>query len=364
MINNAENLKDESQNIIYDLSKNSKFHGMHPYQMLMYLLGYQPWTISVAFDCAVNGVNELMAFDDIDWTRDSHCVLVKKPTDWTHDYTICIIECLFAELTTGQLQIIQKLMIKYSSTLNPNELLSQMCHRISTLKLDTQEDAIILLHYWFTDIIVGPLLITRSLKQLQLNEYDLLIDPVTNSLIQKITAAKLENFYSFDVKSITMLDDQYFVISAKDKKRMKWPNDVQVDFVSIRHHHQQRQFDDSETVDTLNVGHINHPQLHKCAATRYICSIYKQNERHFLGIAYGSAVFPNVNNVLIKIFNSMEFHRWAESRYVNLKIWFGRDEMKKINNIRNLQKINQQLQDEIKELQEQLMRVQSDEQDI
>ena len=352
----AESQKSESSTLVYDVALRSKFHGFTPLQLLAYILGSQPWAVStsreVSDDLAVGYV-------DTEWIRDSHAVLVKQKNILTKKQSKQVIQILVDHLTNEQIEIILQRMVKRTATMEEkedkekNKVIKKII-LMETENLDgtfTKERKQEILEVWFGNVVIGPLMITRSLSLHNVEDYDFIEGPIIKIIRNNMDI----DLYSGDLDHITLLDDRYFLISGEDATAMNWPHDIMYDFIGIA--------EDKQKYEEKQVKRLKKYKRHLVKGmndsddSKYY-SVLEENEHGvYLRLHYGKNVFKEVNHNLNQIFNSEDFHVWLKSRDVNLDLWYGRDEKNKMEDHRKLQHMYQQLALQNDELQKELVRL-------
>ena len=318
--------------------------------MLMYMTGRQPWTISVA---QLDRKYGLLAFQDVQWKRDSHCIVVKHQNNMTEETTDAVISILINELCDDEIEMILQCMIKRMTTMKVNAENKDIITEVGRISRDNEDGEFDdptkkqILNIWFGDVLLGPFLITRSLSVHEVDSTTALMDPVTQSIKNQITT-----FFELDVHHITILDDRYFAISGLDADNMQWPNDIECCFVEVAEPTQHVEAVREKIVKRFKQLHITgYPESKQ---TAYRVCVVQGDTGCYLKMRYGSAVYYGVNNVLTEIFNSRIFNLWAKSLEVDLDPWCGRDENDKIDDYRTLIDINRDLQTENQKLKKQL----------
>ena len=327
-----QELKKESALIIYDTSKKSKFHGFGPYQLLMYMTQRQPWAIAMTVQYGDHGP---LAFVDREWSRDSHAVLVKHPNALNQKDTRKLINILALKLKDEEIEMILKRMVKRMASIrgSSNDDERKEMDRIIDIEARNENGRFDLkrkkeiLHYWFSDIIIGPLLITRTLGLQELSHSSEIMDPLTTRLRLRMNP----KFYEFDVDHITILDDLYFLIPGGDAHDMQWPPEVRCAFVAVTEDEQDVKSETFKVLESFDEKYVN--QL-KSKETVVRTSVCMSGSDKYLQCEYGGYVFLGINNVLFQIFNSTKFNYWAGSTNVKLDLWFGRNEKDKIHDHR------------------------------
>ena len=336
--------KQESDLIIYDTSKRAKFYGFTPLQLLSYLIGLQPWVVNFAEN---HGGHGMLAFVDTEWDRDDHAVIVKERNQMDEQTLETVIDILAEELSDGNVEILLMRMSKRMATMDEKEMDKDEMKEMQTIKMieESNEEGEFniktvkkILKVWFSNNMVGSFLITRSLSVHQVDDYDSIMDPLTREIQNKM----MEDIFEKRVDHIVILDDRYFLISGKDVYDMAWPSDIHCGFIGVT--------DETAKVDKENIQILKEYNdyyaegLKKTDQTKYKVCIERGRKGTYLRLHFGGIVFYGVNNVLYTVLNSISFSQWINSTEVKLELWFGRDEKIKIDDHRNLIKMNQELQ--------------------
>ena len=208
-----------------------------------------------------------------------------------------------------------------------------------------------ILDVWFKDVVIGPLMITRSLSIHDVNDYDFIEGPMIGHIRNQMNT----DLFHHELEHITLLDDRYFLISGEDATKMEWPHEIMYDFIGIA--------DEKQKLKEKKVKIIKKYKPHfrkgktQSNDTKYYSILHKNQFGLYLKLYYGKDVFRGINDILNQIFNSEIFHEWLKSRDVNLDLWYGRDEKDKIEDHRKLQHMYQQLALQNDELQKELTRL-------
>ena len=150
------------------------------------------------------------------------------------------------------------------------------------------------------------------------------------------------------VHHITVLDDEYFMITGRDAFDMKWPDDVTCDFVAIADQGQKVAVKHVQRLETFPAKYVaGRP---KTAENSYTVAVYQDDQGKYLKMEYGGSVFGDINGVIARIVNTESFTTWVKSKTIGLDLWYGRDEQDKIQDHRNLIKMYKELQAENREL--------------
>ena len=346
--------RQESALIIYDTSKKAKFYGFNPLQLLSYLIGHQPWAVNFAEDVDKYGT---LAFVDTEWDRDDHAVIVKQRNKMDKQTLETVIDILAEELTYENIEIILMTMTKRMTTLEEKEMdeyeMKDMQSITKIEKSNVNEEFDIktvknILKIWFSNSIVGPFLITRSLSIHYVDDYDSILDPLT----RKIQNGMMEDIFEKMVDHIVMLDERYFLISGKDAYDMIWPSDINCDFIAVTDETAKVEKENTKILKKFEVKYAE--GLTEANQTKYRICVERGQKGKYLRLHFGGIVFYGVNNILYKILNSEPFNEWINSTEVKLELWFGRDEKNKIDDHRNLIKMNQELQLENERLKQEI----------
>lgn len=346
--------KQESALIIYDTSKKAKFYGFTPLQLLSYLFGLQPWAVNFAEDAEEHGI---LAFVDTEWDRDDHAVIVKERNKLDEETLKTVIDILADKLSDENVEILLMRMTKRMATMDEKEMDENEMKDMKAItmieKTNVEGEFNVktvkkILNIWFSNSIVGPFLITRSLSVHELDDYDDIMDPLT----REIQSQMMEDIFDKVVDHIVILDDRYFLISGKDVYDMAWPSDIHCDFIGVT--------DETAKVEKENIQILKKYEVHyaeglrETEQTKYRICVERGRKGKYLRLHFGGIVFYGVNNILCTVLNSTSFHEWINSRGVKLELWFGRDEKNKIDDHRNLIKMNQELQLENERLKQEL----------
>ena len=320
---------------MFDTSKHAKFHFVSPYELLLYVTGHHLWVATPARE--VRGYEDDMGFEDPHWTRDSHCVLVKKRCTLSTSERKELFEVLINAFELDEYRKILLIMIKFftgtpadNSSDRLQEAIDQL-HEIGDIGEEPwrDEDKTKALECWFDNFMEGPLFITRSLSKQKVTSTNSLVDCVTTVMRQEYD----DEFYKFDLVGITILDSRYYAIPAPMVFDMEWPSEVEgIDFVGITGAEQEILSQPPRIVHHFNPHHID--GYGESAATKYTCCVCKKRGGHYLSVEYGVTVFWGVLYHLLSVFNSIPFNTWAKSN--NLDVWCGREEKIKLEDVRSL----------------------------
>ena len=352
--------KKASRMITFDLSGECKMYGLTSYQLLMYVLGTQPWIPVLAVN--IDGYDEL-AYEDPDWVRDCHVIIVKllKDDELKENDEKVLIDGMSSQMSKEQIDIILQIMIKRLTISNKanaatTEILStltEMDKLINTVE-DGKAIAGSALKVWFSDIIQGAFGITRSLNVQKINtNASSITDPLTKA-VQHQTANKA--MLNFKVKNLVLLDNVWYLISSEEARKSKLiiPKEMPFVFVGITNNRQ-------------NFKRKHQPQVIQQFETKYVDDEKKENANYgyatfieevmgekYLKLYHGSHVFNKVFDNIVMILNSRRFHDWIES--VGWTLWLGSSEQDKIddhrmlaNEVKKLQKENMELKRKINE---------------
>ena len=345
--------KDESKILIFDTSKPTRFYGFSALALLSYLRGEQSWAI--ALDLEVPGFGHL-SFRDPDWDRDMVAVLVKMKNQMSEEDVDAVVDILVDELDDLFIETLLKTMVKRTATVDEKEQDEKDVKSLSALESGpghnnyTNNNRKSILKLWLGDAVVGPLVLTRSFSIQPVSNIGCLLGPVSAAVRNRMT----KRIFYERVHHITVLDDEYFMISGRDALDMKWPDEVTCDFVAVADQGQKVHVTHSQTVKTLKPQYIaGRPETPQNAYT--VC-VNEDDNGKYLKLDYGAAVFGDVNGVIARIVNSDSFTTWVKSQTIGLELWYGRDETDKIEDHRNLIKMYKALKEENLELKKELQK--------
>ena len=320
---------------MFDISKPAKFHLVSPYEMLLYATGHHLWVTTPTW--VVDNYGRF-GFEDLYWKRDSHCVLVKRPSKLNKKQQKDLIAALAGILNQDEFVRILHIMINFFSTVSvengtEKKKVDDALERLQAFDDIGQQDfndeeKKVMLHHWFNKFFSGPLLLTRSLSIQTVSSTDLLIDKVTKYIRERYD----EGFNKYDIVKVTLLDSAYYVIPGTIISALKWAHNAAGDFVEIFDPDEEMVMQPHNIVHCFNTHYKDGAK--KSPETELTCCVCKKRNGFYLSLRYGSDVFWGVTTELHVLFNSAKFHLWAKNS--NLTIWFGRDEADKLEDIRNL----------------------------
>ena len=163
-----------------------------------------------------------------------------------------------------------------------------------------------------------------------------------------------ESIFYERVDHITVLDDEYYMITGRDALDMKWPDELTCDFVAVADRGQKVEVKQVRRVKRLKPQHIAGRQ--KNAENAYIVCVNEDEFGQHLKLEYGAAVFGDVNGIIARVVNSESFTTWVKSKTIGLDLWYGIDEQDEIEDHRNLIIMYKKLKEENMELKKELQK--------
>ena len=346
----------ESRIMIFNTSSRSKWYGFEPYHMLLYIIGKQPWHIGELHDGGT-GYGRL-GYRDPDWARDSHAVLFKTSLDLEEEQVTELVGCLAEALEDEDVDKLLKVMIKRMSTMTTNDdnketiqTLKALDKKIVGERIFEKEQRKVILKGWFTDVIVGPIGITRSLSVQNAEKSKDFMDPITEYVVDEMST----DIYGIDVDKVTILDHKCFYITGEAAEEMEWPKEVMTEFIQIGVPGQY--LADKKVRIEKKYKKMYLENYDETKETEYRVCVAKTGEVKFLRLLYGEEVFLGVNSALIDIINSRSFFLWRKSKCVDWDLWSGNKEDDKLYDHRQLLKANLRLKQENEKLKEELERI-------
>ena len=343
--------KQESKILIFDTSKPTRFYGVSSLDLLSYIRGQQSWAIALSLDVGPYGH---LAFKDTDWDRDMLAVLVKMKSELSEEDVDAIVNILMDVLDDIFIETLLKTMVKRTASLDEKEQDPDDMKLLESLEKGPGHDKYVnktrksILKLWLGDAVVGPFAITRSFSIQKVTNIGCLLGPVGMAVRNRMTSPVFHEH----VDHITVLDDEYYMISGRDAENMNWPDDVTCDFVAVADKGQKVEVKQVQTIERMGTQYVDGRD--ECAENAFTVCIEEDESGKYLKLDYGTDVFGDVNNVIARIVNTESFTTWVKSKTIGLDLWYGRDEKDKIEDHRNLIKMYKELQAENKHLREEL----------
>ena len=306
--------------MIFDTSKPTRFYGVSALALLSYIRGEQSWAISLGLDVVGHGH---IAFRDPDWDRDMVAVLVKMKNGMTEENVEAVVDILLDALDDQFIETLLKIMVKRTATVDEKEQEEDDVKSLSALETgprpghddfnDSTRKSILKL--WLGDAVVGPFVITRSFSVQKVNNIGCLLGPVSAA----VRNGMIDNIFHEVVDHITVLDDEYYMITGRDALDMKWPDDVTCDFVAVADKGQKVEVKHVQRIQTLGTRYITGRE--KTAENAYTICVEEDELGKYLKLECGACVFGDINGVIARIVNTESFTTWVQSKTVGWDLW-------------------------------------------
>ena len=361
-----QGMMKESSIFVFDLSKELNICPMDTFSALLYVTGFLPVIPGSLINC--DGYGHL-SFKPRQLERDDHLIIVKLPHKWSRTDVDKMVDVLLQNLPEDELLKIGQMLQKFIST--KKELTRDQktfVNSISNLDLsnklnhDTKHK---ILSCWFSNVMVGPFCITRTLDYIEFNNNNnnaLSDDDISCEIINKLkNCLEDSTFWKFKMDYMIIMDKNYFTISGRENELMKYPLQIQCNYVALKDivpiHHRQK-----ETIKVRsNKKYIYIDTQDDDIDSKSDCNSYQtliiENEQGKLRLEldYGVGVFCGMMTRLMEVVNGQRFDDWCTHAHdVKWEIWFGRDEQNKLKDIRKMKQENVKLQKEIERLQQAL----------
>ena len=207
---------------MFDLSKECNIVALDAYYVLLYIVGLLPVVPGVVTHCGDLGK---LSFRPAKLERDDHLVIVKLPFkgfDYSQLNNI-IIKTLSKELRDQDFVKIAQMMKKMMSTIKRKNKLSEKIDNIHLTTKLSEKTKCKILSAWFSDAILGPFCITRSLHMIEFSQIlpsNAICCQTTNKLRYLLPFG---SFWDFEMDHAILMDKNYFVISGQDNVAMEYP---------------------------------------------------------------------------------------------------------------------------------------------
>ena len=315
--------------------------------------GEQSWAMALGVEVKPHGH---LAFKDTDWDRDMVAVLVKMKNEMSDEIVNAVMDILVDVLDDQFIETLLKTMVKRTSSIDEKEMDQDDKKSLEKLEKGPGSDNYVdatrksMLKLWLGNTVVGPFFITRSFSIQKVTKIGCLLGPVGAAVRNRMTSP----IFHEHVDHITMLDDEYYMISGRDAQDMNWPNDVTCDFVAVADKGQKVRVKQIQRIKTLYTKYVDgRPETVENA---YSVAIEEDDSGKFLKLNYEAGVFKEVNNVIARIVNTVSFTDWVKSKTIGLELWYGRDEKDKIDDHRKLIQMYKNLQQENTQLKKELQK--------
>ena len=351
----------ESSIFVFDISKESNLVPLNAYCLILYIAELFPTIPGILLPCANYG---FASFSPAILQRDDHLILVKIINQFEPQHMNHIIEVLCDNLGDHIFIKIGQMMQKMITTINIKKLKKKQGLFVRICKLVligtiTKETKNEILHLWFSDAIVGPIFITRSLDLIKFDEpmkADSICCEITNKLKKKIG----DSFWNFSMDHVILMDKHYFVIDGQNCKDMDYPKEITCNYIGLRYERSKIQpvketfLHDDEKKYLKNFEENDYNSFH-------VRLVKTKSGLNRLKLQYGHGVFYGIFEILVKIINGVRFDEWRKNTPgVGWELWFGRDEQSKLKDYRMMKEENVKLQREIEKLRK-LLKNQSNE---
>ena len=341
----------ESSIFVFDLSKESNLVPLDPYSLLLYIAGLLPAIPGILIPCGDYGY---ASFRPAKLERDDHLILIKLTNKLDPQNLEHVIDAFCDDLGTDVFIKVGKMMKKVITTMKKRKkkqsVFDQICNLVLTgtmIKTTKKE----ILHLWFSDAILGPIFITRSLELIEFDE------AVESKAIYCSTTNKLKakmSFWQFTMDHVILMDKNYFIINGKDCEDMDYPMEVQHNYIGLKDQNSKIQ-----SVKETFLCNFEKKYLHNFDKIDYnsyhVILVKTASGSKRLKVQYGAGVFYGIFTTLIEIVNGMRFDEWRKNTpNVGWELWLGRDEQSKLQDYRMMKQENIKLQREIEKLRKQL----------
>ena len=346
----------ESSIFVFDLSKELNICSLDPLSTLLYATGFLPVIPGSLIHCEGYGN---LSFKPTQLERDDHLIIVKLPTKWSKTDVDKIVDVLVQNLPEDELLKLAQMLQKFISTKKEyTKQQKKIVKSIKTLdlsnKLNENTKHKILL-CWFSNVMVGPFCITRTLEYIQFNNNNALsVEDIGCEIINKLkNCLEDSTFWKFNMDYVIIMDKNYFLISGQENELMKYPLVIKCNYVALKDivpiHHRQKETikfrSNKKYTDTKNDDSNSYQTL----------IIENEQGKLRLELEYGVDVFCGIMTRLIQVVNGQRFDDWCTYAHdVKWEIWFGRDEQNKLKDIRKMKQENVKLQQQIARLQQEL----------
>lgn len=349
----------ESSLIVFDLAKELHLLSLQPLTILLYVIGSLPAVPGILIRCGELG---LLSFKPAQLDRDDLLTIVKGSNKLSKEDLKIIINVLADELIEDNFIKIGKLMQKFISTKRKEVSRddASALRRIKYLGLSptelTRNTKKSILKLWFSDIISGPLFITRSLDYIEFDgdkgrHASDLDCGVVNKLKKRVSGSS--GFWCYRMNYVIVMDKNFFCISGAANEDMNYPLEVwtRYSYIGLRDFAPERYFQVKEKVVQCYQKHyLEGYDQEKCNVYRMLTVKNKQGKCR-LKLHYGNSVFHGMMIALIREVNSLRFDLWCRAADgVGWTLWSGLDEQKKLKDYRNFNEKNKKLQRQVLKL--------------
>lgn len=353
--------KDEQKHskiFIINDAKYSTGANLTPIELLHYLTGKEAHIIGIYQNYEGDNpkVKKKLAFEPINLETDEHIMLNKLPASKA-PFTNFKIERLIKRLTFDDMDVLIKAMQRRAG--NHRDAKYSVIHSLRLRKNHLVKDMRAALNIWFGGLMEGPFCITRvlSVGKLQPNIPSVaLASDITRELIATGGEYHNGNYWSFDPANLVIVDKRAYILNQYESDFLSFPRKIKVPFVEIQ--------------DPMQCVHSKNETVIEIIKTSYTEKKYKDNKDYAINtviaedvetgnqrfkVMYGQKVFINYYSVLRQIVNSSRFIEWAKRS--DFEIWYGRDELTKIQDCRNLKAKVHEYESQLKEYQEEVKKL-------
>ena len=349
----------ESSLVVLDLAKELHFVSMQPLPILLYVIRQLVAVPGFVRSCKFG----YLSFKPVQLDRDDLLTIVKAHNRLDDTDLKTIIDILASQLTEDNFIKIGKLMQKFISTKNKkgSTVDKALLRKIENLELSATElrksTKIRILKLWFSDVINGPIFITRSLDYIEFGgakgiSASELGCGVVNKLKGRLSG-RCVAFWQRRMNYVIVMDKNYFCISGAANEAMNYPLQVwsRYSYIGLRDFATNRYYRVKERVVEFYQWHyLEGHNEEPCTGYRMV-AVKNNQGKYRLKLDYGAKVFYGMMTALMREVNSLRFDLWCTAAAgVGWTLWSGLDEQNKLKDYRHLNQRNKKLERQVLEL--------------
>ena len=357
-----QGMMKESSIFVFDLSKELNICPMDTLSALLYVTGFLPVIHGSLINCDDYGD---LSFKPRQLERDDHLIIVKLAHKWSTTDVDKMVDVLVQNLPEDELLKIGQMLQKFIST--KKEYTTDQKKFVKSIRnFDlsnrlNQNTKHKILSCWFSNVMVGPFCITRTLEYIEFNNNNNALSDadISCEIINKLKNCmedSIKTFWKFNMDYMIIMDKNYFAISGRENELMKYPLQIECNYVALKDivpiHYRQK-----ETIKVRSKKKYIDTQDDSKTDSKSYQTLIIENEQGKLRLEldYGVGVFCGMMTRLMEVVNGQRFDDWCTYAHdVKWEIWFGRDEQNKLKDIRKMKEENVKLQQEITRLQQAL----------
>lgn len=358
LLDRRQQMMKESSIFVFDLSKEINLIPFRPLLALMYITGSLPVVPGCYIKCG--GDYGHLSYKPRRLERDDHLIIVKLQNSFNKKHTKLLIDAFVEDLSDDTLIKIGKMIKKFVRTKkHSTKEQKRLFKQIITLDLSTslsEKSKKAVLRYWFSDAMVGPICITRSLSYMEFEDDALAADVLCSKTIQKLkeSVPSFSECWKFKINYVIFMDKHYFCITGAENETMQYPLQIASPYIGLMDSTPISPPVKESIVKKYETYHVEgYPQTTYYGYNQVI--VKNEQGKFRLKLNYALGVFLGLLTNLNQVVNGARFERWCTStESVGWEIWSGRHEQIKLKDYRMMLQQNANLQREILQLKEAL----------